>query len=99
MKGNVLAQGKVQDVLKEFVFAELWTDRTQWADENNALLRKRFKTPALPLYATLGPDGQERSRLIGVATADQFVDFLKKGLSSPAGTPLSKATTEPPTSK
>ena len=85
MKGNVIAQRKVQDVLKGFVFAELWTDRTRWAEANSKLLKERFRTAALPLYATLGPDGEERSRLVGVATTEQFVEFLKKGLDATPG--------------
>ncbi|HKS17073.1 MAG TPA: hypothetical protein VJU16_07155 [Planctomycetota bacterium] len=68
-------------MLKDFVFAELWTDRTEWASENSRLLKQKFRSAALPLYATLSADGVERSRLLGVATADQFIAFLKKGLN------------------
>jgi len=89
MKGNVIAQGKVQKVLKDFVFAELWTDRTEWAAENSKLLKQRFRSAALPLYATLSSDGVERSRLLGVATADEFVAFLRKGLDQTGTAPTS----------
>src|SRR5262245_27031270 len=89
MKGNVIAHAKVQQVLKDFVFAELWTDRTEWASENSKLLKQRFRSAALPLYATLSPDGVERSRLLGVATADEFVAFLRKGLDQTGLAPRS----------
>lgn len=82
MKSNVIARKDVQEVLKDFVFAELYTDWSPWQAENSKLLKERFKTPALPLYVTLGPDGTERSRLAGVASTSAFIEFLKKGQSS-----------------
>jgi hypothetical protein len=91
MKGKVLARRDVQDVLKGFVFAELWTDReSKPQDARNArLLEERFNTVALPFYATLSPDGRELSRLEGVASPEEFIAFLKKGQaalgSSPTG--------------
>lgn len=89
MKGKVIAQKDVQDVLKGFVVAELYTDGTRWEEENKKLLKERFKTPALPLYVTLGPDGKLRSRLLGTATKAEFIDFLKKGLSAAPQSPSS----------
>jgi thiol:disulfide interchange protein len=82
MKSRVLAQAPVRELLKDFVVAELYTDFHQWKKENSELLKSRFKTAALPLYVTLGPDGAERSRLAGVATTDEFIAFLKKGIAS-----------------
>ena len=81
MKSTVIAQKEVQDVLKEFVFAELYTDGTKWKEANAKLLRERFKSAALPLYVTLGPDGSERSRLEGVVSTGEFLAFLKQGLN------------------
>jgi len=81
MKSNVIAQKEIQDTLKGFVVAELYTDGTPWEEENKKLLRERFKTPALPLYVTLGPDGTMRSRLLGTASKKEFLEFLKKGLA------------------
>jgi len=82
MKSSVIARKDVQEVLKDFVIAELYTDWSPWQAENAKLLKERFKTPALPLYVTLGPDGTERSRLVGVASTSEFLAFLKKGQSS-----------------
>jgi hypothetical protein len=86
MKGKVLAQRPVQDVLRNFVVAELWTDRAKAVDrENSRLLKERFATAALPLYVTLSPDGKELSRLEGIASVEEFVAFLRKGLEAPPG--------------
>jgi hypothetical protein len=84
----VIAQPAVQEVLKNFVFAELYTDRKDPAHkqkdaENSRLQEDRFATAALPLYVILGPDGQERARLLGKTNVPEFLEFLKKGLRSP----------------
>jgi hypothetical protein len=85
MKGKVISQRVVQEALRNFVVAELYTDRATALDNENARLQKeRFASVALPLYVTLGPDGKERSRLENTATLEQFLDFLKKGQSPPA---------------
>lgn len=81
MKGTVFAQREVKDVLKEFVFAELYTDAKPWKVANAKLLKERFKSVALPFYVTLGPDGVERSRLEGLASTAEFLAFLRKGLN------------------
>ena len=88
MKGTVLARGSVRNVLNGFVFAELYTDRlsSRYREvdaENARLQREQFGSVALPLYLTLGPDGRERSRLEGLASEYEFLDFLKKGLEEP----------------
>jgi hypothetical protein len=84
----VIARPEVQELLKSFVFAELYTDRKDPAhrakDEANARVQEdRFATAALPLYVLLGPDGQERARLLGKSNVPEFVEFLKKGLQAP----------------
>jgi len=81
MKSTVIAQREVREVLKDFVFAELYTDATPWKAANAKLLKERFKSAALPLYVTLGPDGSERSRLEGVVSTGEFLAFLKQGLN------------------
>jgi hypothetical protein len=85
----VIAQGAVQELLKSFVFAELYTDRKdpvhkQKDEENGRLQEERFATAALPLYVVLGPDGKERARLLGKTSVSEFVEFLKKGLQGAA---------------
>ncbi len=87
MRETVLSEGPVIDMFTKFVFAELYTDRNDVPQDvkNNKLLREQFGSVALPLYVTLGPDGRERSRLVGTATVAQFIDFLKKGLETKVG--------------
>jgi hypothetical protein len=86
MKGTVLAEPEVRALLEKFEIAELFTDQDLAADEENRKLqRERFKTPALPLYVTIGPDDVERSRVMGVVSKNTFLQFLKKGLEAAAG--------------
>lgn len=81
----MIARPAVQELLQNFVFAELYTDRKDPVHkakdaENSRLQEDRFATAALPLYVLLGPDGQERARLLGKSNVAEFVEFLKKGL-------------------
>jgi len=92
MKGTVLASPAVKALMAQFVFAELYTDRQNDAkhaagdEENRKLLVEKFQGYALPFYMTLGPDGVERSRILGKVSEAEFIEFLKKGLqASPAG--------------
>lgn len=51
---------EIEERLSKFVRVRLWTnDRKPEArsEEWAALLRERFRTSAIPLYATLAPDG------------------------------------------
>jgi hypothetical protein len=90
MKGTVLAQPAVRALISQFVFAELYTDRLSdpryraGDDENRKLLVDKFQGYGLPCYITLGPDGVERSRILGQVSEADFIAFLKRGLS---GTP------------
>jgi thiol:disulfide interchange protein len=77
-KERILKRGKVKDLLRKYVVAELWTDLSR---ENRALLSERFHTISAPFYVTLGPEGEERSRLQGMATEADFLAFLEKGLA------------------
>jgi thiol:disulfide interchange protein DsbD len=90
MKGTVLASPAVRALRDQFVFAELFTDRQSdpahrdGDEENRKLLVEKFKGYALPFYMTLGPDGVERSRILGKVSEAEFIEFLKKGLEAPA---------------
>lgn len=86
----MIAQPEIQELLKNFVLAELYTDRQDPAhkakDAQNARLQEdRFATAALPLYVVLGPDGRERDRLLGKSNVSDFASFLKKGLEASSG--------------
>jgi thiol:disulfide interchange protein DsbD len=89
MKGTVLASPAVRALTSQFVFAELFTDRQSdprhaaGDEENRKLLVDKFQGYALPFYMTLGPDGTERSRILGKVSEAEFIDFLKKGLPAP----------------
>ena len=76
----MISRTAAQEALKDFVFAELYTDKDP---RNRDIQDHRFGTVALPLYVILGPDGRERGRLAGRITEPQFLDFLKKGLDEP----------------
>lgn len=80
MKGTVLSEPEVRDLLKKFVFAELYTDPSAANEPNIRLQKERFKDPALPIYVTIGPDDVERSRIRGMVSKEKFIEFLKKGL-------------------
>jgi thiol:disulfide interchange protein DsbD len=97
MKGTVLASPAVKALVAQFVFAELYTDRQNdpkhaaGDEENRKLLIDKFQGYALPFYMTLGPDGVERSRILGKVSEAEFIEFLKKGLEAPAkGAPAGK---------
>jgi thiol:disulfide interchange protein DsbD len=95
MKGTVLASPAVKALIAQYVFVELYTDRQNdpryrlGDEENRKLLVDKFQGYALPFYMTLGPDGVERSRILGKVPESEFIEFLKKGLQAPAGAPPS----------
>lgn len=85
MKSSVIDHPQVQAVLKDFVFAELYTDATPWKAENAKLQDERFGTVALPLYVILSPDDKELARLAldtGLVGREDFIAFLRKGLAA-----------------
>jgi hypothetical protein len=82
MKGRVLSHPEVEAVLREFVFAELYTDDGAAKEENARLMRERFGSVALPLYLVLSPEGKELARLeleTGLASRAEFIAFLRQG--------------------
>lgn len=82
MKGNVLADAKIQKLLNEFVFAELYTDRGTPDDDENNRLRIEKYGGSLPLYYVLDGEGNVRAKLEGLTTIDGFTAFLKQGLAA-----------------
>jgi hypothetical protein len=73
----VISRRPSQESLRDFVFAELYTDRPPHGPENRRLQIERFRTVALPLYVILSPDGStERRRLLGTIELDPFLAFL-----------------------
>ena len=79
---------KVTELLAKYVVGELWTDRKgpksrKMDEENNRFLEENFG-PALPLYVLFKADGTEIARIGGRPSVEKFVEFLKKGLESPA---------------
>ena len=92
MKSKVLAQADVKAVLRDFVFAELYTDVGPYKLDNKKLQDERFNSVALPLYLVLSPDGRELARLelnTGLASRETFIDFLRKGQKALGSAPAS----------
>ena len=77
----MISRTAAQEALKDFIFAELYTDKDP---RNREIQDRRFGTVALPLYVILGPDGNERGRLAGRVTEPEFLEFLRKGLQAPS---------------
>ncbi|HLY75769.1 MAG TPA: protein-disulfide reductase DsbD domain-containing protein, partial [Planctomycetota bacterium] len=79
MKSTVLASPSVRALMTQYVFAELYTDRQADArysagdEANRRLLVDKFQGYALPFYMTLGPDGTERSRILGKVSEGEFI--------------------------
>lgn len=81
MKGNVIADAEIKALIEEsFIFAELYTDRTLPEDQENLKLRTERFGNSLPIYVTLDADGNELSRLEGIASKATFLAFLRRGL-------------------
>jgi thiol:disulfide interchange protein DsbD len=81
MESNMFPDPDVQQELKRFVLAELFTDRqTPEDDRNGELQQKQFGTVALPLYVIVTPDGRELAKFPGL-TRDkaEFIRFLRAG--------------------
>jgi thiol:disulfide interchange protein DsbD len=56
--------------------AMLRVDVTE-ADERANGLMTRFAVPGVPTYVLLGPDGQERRRLVGLVSAEEMVRAME----------------------
>ena len=57
-------------------FAMLRADVTAQDDAASALM-ERYKVQGVPTYVLLGPDGQERRRLVGFIPADEMLDAMR----------------------
>jgi thiol:disulfide interchange protein DsbD len=62
-------------------FATLKVDVTS-ADDRSAELMSRFVVPGVPTYVLLGPDGQERGRLVGFVPADDMLRAMEPLLTA-----------------
>jgi thiol:disulfide interchange protein len=81
MRANMLARPEIAAVLKNFVLAELYTDGTDAASEENSKLQlAKFHTVAEPFYAIVTPDENVVATFEGL-TKDpkQYLAFLEKG--------------------
>lgn len=78
----MIADWKIQNALKDFIFAELYTDRGTPEDEENNKLRIDRYGGALPLYVVLDGEGKVLSRLEGLTTVGTFAGFLRQGLDA-----------------
>jgi len=76
---------EVKELLKRYRVAELWVDRKNRMDQENAKLLNEKYQGVLPLYLVFTPEGQELARLGGTPSVREFVEFLKKGLPPETG--------------
>ncbi|MFQ5748182.1 MAG: protein-disulfide reductase DsbD family protein, partial [Planctomycetota bacterium] len=82
MEGNIFPDEQVEPLFREYVRAELWVDKGEWAEFNKKLQLDWFHTQAQPFYALLDP----RTETV-LATypgydpdAEKFAAFLRGGL-------------------
>jgi thiol:disulfide interchange protein len=94
MEANMFPLPEVQDLMKQFVRVQLYTDgQGERYERNRNLQEDRFGTVALPFYAILAPGGGTLARFSGLTRdAEVFVRFLGKGLFRPhPGVPVGAA--------
>lgn len=79
MEQNILANRDVHELIKNhFIAVRLFTDGGQDAEKNLTLEIDRFKTIALPYYATLTENGEIQNTISGVTYKfGEFINFLE----------------------
>ena len=83
MEKNVFPKPEAQSELKNFVLAELYTDRGTPADDANQKLEdKLVNNIALPFYVVVSPDGKVLKTIDGLRELPVFVQFLRQGHAS-----------------
>lgn len=80
MEANVFPKKAVEDEMKKFVLARLYTDGDGAVYEKQQLFQQQtFQTVALPFYAIMDGDGKTVATFPGLTrNVSEFVDFLKK---------------------
>jgi thiol:disulfide interchange protein DsbD len=84
METNMFKRPEIAALLKKFVRVRLWTDDqvdVELSKHNQELQQQRYKTPALPFYALVSPEGNDLAVFGEGYTEDvrQFEEFLRKG--------------------
>ena len=80
MENGVFPRPEVQAELRNYVLAELYTDRGTPADDANQKLEdKLVNNIALPFYVVVSPDGKVLKTIDGLRAASVFVQFLRQG--------------------
>ena len=80
MENGVFPRSEVQAELKNYVLAELYTDRGTPADDANQKLEdKLVNNIALPYYVVVSPDGKVLKTIDGLRTPEVFAQFLRQG--------------------
>jgi hypothetical protein len=80
MRTDVLGRSAVKDLLRKFVVANLYTDRSRDDDRQNASLLQAYGAAQTPVFLILGPEGRERARTEGFVGEKAFLEFLSRGL-------------------
>jgi thiol:disulfide interchange protein DsbD len=84
MKANMFPRAEVQELLKEFVLVELYTDGNDAAaEEFQKLQDASFASSAIPLYAIVDGEGKVLAQHVGL-TKDtaSFTAFIKSARKS-----------------
>lgn len=78
MEQNILANRQVHEMIKKsFIAVRLFTDGGRHADKNLKMQIDRFRTIALPYYATLSSTGEIQNTFSGVSYQyKEFISFL-----------------------
>lgn len=80
MEANVFTKQEVEDELKKFVLARLYTDgEGDVYEKQQQMEQDMFGTVALPYYAIVSADGKTIASFPGLTrNTPEFVDFLKR---------------------
>jgi thiol:disulfide interchange protein DsbD len=85
MKANMFTRPEIAAAMNRYVLLELFTDGSDAASEQNQKIQEtKFNTIAIPYYAILDPDEKVVATSAFTKDPQEYLDFLKKGLTSKA---------------
>lgn len=83
MEVNVFTRQEVQELMKQYVLARLYTDRREESNQRNRDMQiERFKTIDLPYYVVVTPNDEVVDETVFTRDVDAFKSFLKRGLAA-----------------
>jgi thiol:disulfide interchange protein DsbD len=83
MERNMFSRKEISNLMDKYILVRLYTDRPDAINKKNQKMQlERFKTITLPYYAIISPSDSTIAQFPGMTRkAEQFVDFLRKGVS------------------